>query len=73
MIIAMEGTVRIEGDKNEVLAEATVILHNIYCTLVGRHGEEVANDHIAEIAQMAVMSAEELAEMAKADIAVLEN
>lgn len=73
MIIAKEGTVRIEGDKNEVLAEATVILRNIYCTLVRRHGEEVANERIADIAQLAVMSEKELKELAKADARVLEN
>ena len=73
MIIAKEGTVRIEGDKNEVLTEATVILRNIYYTLVRRHGEEVANDHIADIAQLAVMSEKELKELAKDDARVLEN
>lgn len=73
MIIAKEGTVRIEGDKNEVLAEATVILRNIYCTLVRTHGVEVANEHLTDIAQLAVMSEKEIKELAKDDARVLEN
>ena len=75
MIIAIEGTVRIQGDKNEVLAEATTILHNVYCTLVERYGKEEADDQIADIAQLAVMSEKEISELAKAKVGAnaLEN
>lgn len=66
MIIAIEGTVRIQGDKSEVLAEATTILHNVYCGLVERYGKEEADEQIADMAQLAVMSAEEITELAKA-------
>lgn len=61
------------GDRDEVLAEATVILRNICCMLVRRHGEKTANDHIADIAQLAVMSEKEIKELAKGDARVLEN
>ena len=75
MIIAIEGTVRIQGDKNEVLAEATTILHNVYCGLVERYGKEEADDQIADIAQLAVMSEKEISELAKAKVGAnaLEN
>ena len=67
MIIAIEGTVRIQGDKSEVLAEATTILHNVYCGLVERYGKEEADEQITDIAQLAVMSEKEIAEMARDD------
>ena len=43
--------------------------------LVRRHGEKTANDHIADIAQLAVMSEKEIAELAKTKVGdrVLEN
>lgn len=76
MIIAMEEKVKIEGDRNEVLAEATTILHNIYCTLAERDGKEVADEELESIFQLAVMSEDEItevAEMARANTAAFIN
>ena len=60
MIICMNGTLRMEGDKAEVLAETTLILHGIYETLVKHEGEDVAREQFAEIGRLAVMTEEEL-------------
>lgn len=76
MIIAMEEKVKIEGDRNEVLAEATTILHNIYCTLAERDGKEAADEELESIFKLAVMSEDEISEMAdlaRADDAVFVN
>ena len=73
MIVAIEGTVRIEGNTSEVLAETTVILRDVYHGLIERYGKEEADEQLASISQMAVMSEKEITEMAKADATALEN
>jgi len=60
MIIAMDGTTRIEGDKNDVIAECTSILHAIYEVLVEKEGVDAANEQFVEIGRLAVMSEEDL-------------
>ena len=63
MIICKDGTVKIGGDKVEVLAEATCILHAIYERLVEREGEEEAAEQLKELFMLAVMSKDEIEEV----------
>ena len=60
MIIAMDRTTRIEGDKSDVIAECTSILHAIYEILVEKEGVDAANEQFVEIGRLAVMSEEDL-------------
>lgn len=60
MIIAMDETIRIEGDRNDVLSECTGILHAIYEILVEKEGVDAANEQFVEIGRLAVMSEEDL-------------
>ena len=62
MIICMDGTLRMEGNKVEVLAETTLILHGVYETLVKHEGEEKAREQFAEIGRLAVMTDEEISD-----------
>ena len=62
MIICMNGTLRMEGDKVEILAETTLILHAVYEQLVKREGVESANEQFAELGRLATMSADEIEE-----------
>lgn len=65
MIISMNGTTRMEGTKNDVLAEVTCILHAVYEQLKKREGEQSAMEQLAEIGRLAVMTEEELDEATK--------
>ena len=62
MIISYEGKVRIEGEKSDVLAEATCIMHDIFETLAVREGREAAREELDEIFKLAVMSAKQISE-----------
>ena len=60
MIIAMKGTIEIEGEPNEVYAEAAQILHMIYETVREHTDEEYAVAKINDIHEIAMMEREEL-------------
>jgi len=60
MIIAMDGAIRIEGDKSDVIAECTGVLHSIYEIMVEKEGVDAANEQFVEIGRLAVMSEEDL-------------
>ncbi len=62
MIICMDGTLRMNGNKVEVLAETTLILHAVYEQLVKNEGEESANEQFAELGRLATMTPEEIEE-----------
>lgn len=62
MIISFEGKVRIEGEKTDVLAEATCIMHNIFETLAEREGREAAREAVDGIFELAVLSAKQISE-----------
>ena len=78
MIICKDGTVRLDGEKVEVLAEVTCVLHAVYEKLVEHEGEEVAEEQLRELFMLAVLSAEEIKEVTvtekhKAEIELLEK
>ena len=78
MIICKDGTVRLNGGKVEVLAEATCVLHAVYERLVEHEGEEKAVEQLEELFGLAVMSADEIEEVIvteeqKAEIEMLEQ
>ena len=60
MIIAIEEVLRIDGDKGEVLTEATRLMHVIYEVLVEKEGEEAANEQLHDVFRLAKMTAEEI-------------
>ena len=62
MIICMDETVRIGGDKVEVLVEATCILNAVYEKLVEHEGEESAEEQLRKLFMLAIMSKEEVRE-----------
>ena len=73
MIIAMESTVTIEGNHDEVIVEAAFILHQIYFEMVRRFGKEEAEEQLDFIVKIAHMSEEKIESLVKADTMVLEN
>jgi len=78
MIICKDGTVRLDGGKVEVLAEATCVLHAVYEKLAEHEGEERAMEQLEELFALAVMSADEIEEVIvteeqKAEIEMLEQ
>ncbi len=60
MIIAMKGTIEIEGEPNEVYAEAAQILHMIYEMVREHTDEEYAVAKLNDIHEIAMMEREEL-------------
>ena len=60
MIIAMDGTIKIDGEPNEVYAEAAQILHMIYETVKEHTDEEYAMAKLNDIHEIAMMEREEL-------------
>ncbi len=60
MIIAMDGTIKIDGEPNEVYAEAAQILHMIYETVREHTDEEYATAKLNDIHEVAMMEREEL-------------
>lgn len=78
MVICMDGTVKIDGGKVEVLAEVTCILHAVYEKLTEHEGEEKAVEQLEELLALAVMSADEIHEVTvtaeqRAEIEMLEQ
>lgn len=59
MIVAIDGTVRIEGDEPEVFADTAQILSLIYETLKDKKSEQYAMEQLVEIGRIAVMTEEE--------------
>lgn len=60
MIIAMEGTIKIDGEPNEVYAEAAQILHMIYKTVKEHTDEEYAAAKLNDIHEIAMLDEDEL-------------
>lgn len=65
MVISMNGTVRLEGDKTEVMAEVTLILKSFYDNVKRREGEQKAMEQLAEMGRLAVMTDEEISDEVK--------
>ena len=64
MIVAIEGTIRIDGDPNEVYAEAALILREIYQTVKEHTDEEYAMAKLNDIHEIAVLEEEEISRYA---------
>lgn len=60
MIKVTEDTTVIAGSLNKILSEITTVLHKVYEEMKETLGEEIANEYLAEIGRLAVMSEEEL-------------
>ena len=67
MIVAIDGTVRIDGDEPEVFADTAMILNLIYETLKDKKSEEYAMEKLVEIGRIAVMDEDELHVHARRD------
>ena len=73
MIIVMERTVTIEGDQDEVIGEAALVLHQIYFEMVKRFGKVEADEQLEFIVKIAHMSEEKIEAMVNANTKVLGN
>lgn len=60
MIKVTEDTTVIAGSLNKILSEITTVLHKVYEEMKETLGEETANEYLAEIGRLAVMSENEL-------------
>lgn len=60
MIKVTEDTTVIAGSLNKILSEITTVLHKVYEEMKETLGEEIANEYLAEIGRLAVMSEDEL-------------
>ena len=62
MIIAIDGVLKIDGSKRDVMAEATQLMHGLYEIMVEKEGEEAAEEQLRILFQLAKMSSDEVAE-----------
>ena len=60
MIKVTEDTTVIAGSLNKILSEITTVLHKVYEEMKETLAEETANEYLAEIGRLAVMSENEL-------------
>ena len=60
MIKVTEDTTVIAGNLTTILSEITAVLHKVYEEMKETLGEEKANEHLAEIGRLTVMSEDEL-------------
>ena len=60
MIKVTEDTTVIAGNLTTILSEITAVLHKVYEEMKETIGEEKANEHLAEIGRLTIMSEDEL-------------
>ena len=60
MIKVTEDTTVIAGNLTTILSEITTVLHKVYEEMKETIGEEKANEHLAEIGRLTIMSEDEL-------------
>ena len=60
MIKVTKDTTVIAGNLTTILSEITTVLHKVYEEMKETIGEEKANEHLAEIGRLAIMSEDEL-------------
>ena len=60
MIKVTEDTTVIAGSLNKILSEITTVLHKVYEEMKETLGEETANEYLAEIGRLTIMSEDEL-------------
>ena len=65
MIKVTEDTTVIAGSLNKILSEITTVLHKVYEEMKETLGEETANEYLADVGRLAIMSEDELKDRVK--------
>ena len=65
MIKVTEDTTVIAGNLTTILSEITTVLHKVYEEMKETIGKEKANEYLAEIGRLAIMSEDELKDRVK--------
>ena len=60
MIKVTEDTTVIAGNLTTILSEITTVLHKVYIEMKDTIGEELANEYLADVGRLAIMSEDEL-------------
>ena len=60
MIKVTEDTTVIAGNLTTILSEITTVLHKVYMEMKETIGEELANEYLADVGRLAIMSEDEL-------------
>ena len=62
MVFVNDGMVALKGTKDEIIAETTVLLHEVFNTIKSKDGEQEALEQLVEIGRLAVMTEEQIVE-----------
>ena len=65
MIKVTEDTTVIAGNLTTILSEITTVLHKVYKEMKDTIGEELANEYLADVGRLAIMSEDELKDRVK--------
>ena len=65
MIKVTEDTTVIAGNLTTILSEITTVLHKVYEEMKETIGEEKANEYLADVGRLAIMSEDELKDRVK--------
>ena len=65
MIKVTQDTIVISGNLTAILSEITTVLHKVYIEMKETIGEELANEYLADVGRLAIMSEDELKDRVK--------
>ena len=65
MIKVTQDTTVISGNITTILSEITTVLHKVYEEMKETIGEELANEYLADVGRLAIMSEDELKDRVK--------
>ena len=65
MIKVTQDTIVISGNLTAILSEITTVLHKVYEEMKETIGEELANEYLADVGRLAIMSEDELKDRVK--------
>lgn len=65
MIKVTQDTTVISGNLTTILSEITTVLHKVYEEMKETIGEELANEYLADVGRLAIMSEDELKDRVK--------
>ena len=65
MIKVTQDTTVISGNITTILSEITTVLHKVYIEMKETIGEELANEYLADVGRLAIMSEDELKDRIK--------
>ena len=65
MIKVTQDTTVISGNITTILSEITTVLHKVYMEMKETIGEEPANEYLADVGRLAIMSEDELKDRVK--------